>query len=703
MRFSRLLVTAIVFGLTPPHAESSTGAHRQAPSAARARLPRSIFVFAALALATLLMVLASGASVQPAAGSGTETAAAVSAGNTHTCAVITGGGVKCWGRNYWGQLGDGTTTNRARPVDVMGLGSVAAVSAGYYHTCALTTAGGVKCWGGNSSGELGDGTTTDRLTPVDVVGLSSGVSAVMAGLTHTCALTTAGGVKCWGSNTYGRLGDGTTTDRLTPVDVVGLSSGVSAVSAGTWQHTCALTTAGGLKCWGRNSWGQLGDGTNAFRLTPVDVVGLGSGMAAVSTGTSHTCALTTAGGLKCWGQNSGALGDGTTTDRFTPVDVVGLGSGMADVSAGFNYTCALTTAGGVKCWGYNSQGRLGDGTTTVRLTPVDVVGLSSGVAALSAGYGHACALMTVGGVKCWGSNTYGQLGDDTNTDRLTPVDVILSAPVDLTVDANPGVGGVQADRATAAGLTFSVDVLISDVSDLQAFTFELEYDQTVLSAPTVAAGPDTDRNPDAADAFLTSTGRAWTCSPPAPSGDTDPSPSVGIAFISCFSTGVPAGPGTSIVPTVLASVEFDAIAPGTSSLTLRNVSTLTALGVETGSCNPAVIVAATCTGATIAVSGADTDGDGFTDASEAFFGTDPFNACAETSTSNDEPPPDAWPLDMTDNQKANTLDVAKYVPVLNSFAPGPPYTARLDLTMNGIVNTLDIAPFVPALNTTCLP
>ena len=358
--------------------------------------------------------------------SGVAAVAAGGGGSDHTCALTTVGGLKCWGNNDVGQLGDGTTVGRTAPVDVVGLtSSVAAVTAGSRHTCALTTAGGLKCWGSNGGGRLGDGTTMDRTTPVDVVGLTSGVAAFSAGSSYTCAMTTAGGLKCWGFNGSGRLGDGTTTDRDTPVDVVGLTSGVAAVSAGS-RHTCALTTAGGLKCWGFDRTGQLGHGTGGgIHTTPVDVVGLTSGVAAVSAGGFHTCALTTAGGLKCWGRNSfGRLGDGATTDRTTPVDVVGLTSGVAAVSAGSGYTCALTTTGGLKCWGLNLSGQLGDGTGGgTRTTPVDVVGLTSGVAAASAGTEHTCAVTTVVGLKCWGSNSFGQLGDGTTTDRTTPVDV----------------------------------------------------------------------------------------------------------------------------------------------------------------------------------------------------------------------------------------------------------------------------------------
>ena len=352
------------------------------------------------------------------------TAIGVSVGNEYTCALTSAGGVLCWGENISGQLGDGTTTDRTTPVDVVGLTSgVAAVSAGGYHTCALTTTGGLKCWGRNLFGQLGDGTTTNRTTPVDVVGLTSGVSAVSAGEDHTCALTTAGGVECWGRNNHGQLGDGTTTDRTTPVDVVGLPSGTAVVSAGL-THTCVVTTAGGAKCWGDNVFGQLGDGTTVDRVVPTDVTALTSGAAAVSAGFRHTCALTTAGGAKCWGSNFvGQVGDGTTTDRTEPVDVTALTSGVAAVSAEILYTCAVSTAGGAKCWGRNG-GKLGDGTTTDRTTPTDVVGLTSGVAAVAARHLHTCALTTAGRLKCWGDNFFGQLGDGTTTDSSTPVDVL---------------------------------------------------------------------------------------------------------------------------------------------------------------------------------------------------------------------------------------------------------------------------------------
>ncbi len=353
-----------------------------------------------------------------------QTVNTISAGASHSCAVTTDGGVKCWGYNSIGQLGDGTNTTRIIPIDVLGLSSdVMAITVGLSHTCALTTGGGVKCWGSNSKGQLGDGSTTSSFTPVNVSGLSSGVMAIAAGGSHTCALTTGGGVKCWGNNEFGQLGDGTTIKSSTPVDVNGLTNVVVAITAGD-SHTCALTTGGGVKCWGNNVDGRLGDGTTTNRYTPVDVSGLSSGVSNIAAGSYHTCGLTSGGGMKCWGNNEyGQLGDGTTIARTEPVEVSGLSSGVSDISTGLYHTCAVTTEGGAKCWGYNEASQLGDGTTIDRNTPVQVNGLTNGVSVITAGGLHTCALTSEGGVKCWGYNFYGQLGDGTPITRATPVDV----------------------------------------------------------------------------------------------------------------------------------------------------------------------------------------------------------------------------------------------------------------------------------------
>ena len=346
--------------------------------------------------------------------------AAVSAGGLHTCALTTSGGVQCWGRNNSGQLGNGTPGDSAIPVDVVGLETgVVAIASGAIHTCALTTEGGVQCWG-----MINPNSST---TPLPVAGLETGVSAISGGFHTACALMTSGRVKCWGQNQFGELGDGTTTPSDTPVDVLEEPdgpplSGAVAISAGGDSHTCVLTAVGGVKCWGSNSSGQLGDGTINSRTTPVDVVGLDSAVAAVAAGAAHTCVLTDTGGAKCWGYNSfGGLGNGEATfaPTITPQDVLGLETGVAAISpAGTGaHTCALLVTGGVKCWGYNFFGQVGDGTEgpgAERLTPVDVLGLSSGVVAVSAGALHTCALTDTGAVTCWGAaepGNFGQTGD----------------------------------------------------------------------------------------------------------------------------------------------------------------------------------------------------------------------------------------------------------------------------------------------------
>jgi hypothetical protein len=357
------------------------------------RVPLATLFTAALAVTLALA---------PTAAMATTTTA-ISAGGLHTCALRSTGAMDCWGENEFGELGDGTSAEKTTPTAVSGLSSgVTAVSAGYVYTCALTRAHGVYCWGENLSGQLGDGTTTEKTTPTAVSGLSSGITAISASAEHTCALTSAGGVKCWGANESGQLGDGTTTNKATPTVVSGLSSGVTAISAGGY-HTCALTSAGAVKCWGYNADGQLGDGTTTNKITPAAVSGLSSGVTAISAGLLHTCALRGSGGLQCWGENElGQLGDGTTTNKTTPTDVSGLSSGVAAINAGYYHTCALTSVGRVKCWGYNHFGELGDGTNTNKTTPTDVSGLVSatcttntGTIKLSPGLSDKTAIQTM--------------------------------------------------------------------------------------------------------------------------------------------------------------------------------------------------------------------------------------------------------------------------------------------------------------------
>jgi len=369
----------------------------------------------------------------------------VSAGSTHTCALESTGNVKCWGGNSSGQLGDGTSIKRSLPVSVLNIADrVKEVTSGGLHTCIRTESQEIQCWGGNNYGQLGDGTTTDRSTPGPVI---VKVDKVSSGYGHSCALLSTNALKCWGWNSDGQLGDGTTQDHIAPALVVGFSEGLVDVSAGGF-HTCALEETGVMKCWGENSSGQLGDGTLISRSTPDEVFGLGGAVSMLSAGYAHSCAVDTSGALKCWGNNQyGQLGDGTIISKNIPIEVIGLSSGVAGVSAGMNHTCAVLNNGGIKCWGSNQYGQLGDGTTTDRTIPGDVNGLTSGAAMVSAGGLHTCAVLSNGGVKCWGYNHHGQLGNQTTVDRSSPVTV-----VGLSGFAQVSAGGYHSCAVSSTGI-----------------------------------------------------------------------------------------------------------------------------------------------------------------------------------------------------------------------------------------------------------
>ena len=371
----------------------------------------------------------------------------LSSSNAHTCAVLDDGTVRCWGDNTYGQIGDGTLTPKLAAVQVSGLANIISVSAGYSHSCALHAYGVVFCWGDNTYGEVGDGTSNNRrLTPVQVKGLDN-VTAVAAGQGYTCVLRANGTVWCWGTGVFGELGNGTsgtTAGSLTPVQVKTTSPAI-ALTAGQF-HACALlldSHSGAIvQCWGLNQKGQLGDGTYQLRSVPVTVTGL-TDVLDVAAGAQHTCALVVSSGVQCWGTNAdGQIGTLFSGYVPTPVSVVvvpsipapQLLSNAVAISAGGNHSCAILVDGSIRCWGDDTYGQLGDSQTNNQRPVANTAVLAiNDTLEIVSGAKHTCAVETVNFTgRCWGDNTTGQLGNGTKNPASIP----------NTVAGVPGITGI---------------------------------------------------------------------------------------------------------------------------------------------------------------------------------------------------------------------------------------------------------------------
>jgi GH25 family lysozyme M1 (1,4-beta-N-acetylmuramidase)/alpha-tubulin suppressor-like RCC1 family protein len=312
------------------------------------------------------------------------TARAVSFGLRHGCLLDAKGKLMCWGDGSDGQLAVAPATlaehRRGRPCQpaptaVAGAPALRSLEAGWFHTCGLTAAGEVVCWGDNSLLQLGRAGADPGVAPV--VGLGADIRQIAAGGAHTCVLRRDGAVLCWGDGSEGQLGDGLMTDSAQPRMVEGLPAPATSVVAGAY-HTCALLRDGRVACWGNNRFGQLGDGTRTRRANPVLVRGLSGPAVRVASGDSFACALLGIGTVQCWGSNElGELGTGLFSTPLAeegppspPVTVEGLGPGIDTVLAAGNHACVVKADGRILCWGANEVGQLGDGSVITRDTPV---------------------------------------------------------------------------------------------------------------------------------------------------------------------------------------------------------------------------------------------------------------------------------------------------------------------------------------------
>lgn len=346
----------------------------------------------------------------------------ISTGYEHSCGIdnfTAVGTLKCWGRNYYGQLGTGNQVDSLTALTIDAQTSYTKVSVGAEHSCGLTMSHLIKCWGRNNFGQLGTGDNTDSLIPLVIDNTVLYLDISVSGKT-TCAITQSGQLKCWGYNGFGGLGDGTTINRNTPI-AIDVSTTYKSISVGD-LYACGITTANALKCWGHNLFNELGDGTTVNRFLPV-VIDTGTTYQKISTSkitSYHTCGITTAGVLKCWGDNQyGQLGDGTFTKHSLPT-IINAGKSYSEVSVGYVHTCAVEkTDGTLFCWGTNDFGQLGDYTVLQNLNAVEA-DTGNKFVVLSAGYNYTCGVTTLGYLRCFGRNNQGQIGDGTTNDVLSP-------------------------------------------------------------------------------------------------------------------------------------------------------------------------------------------------------------------------------------------------------------------------------------------
>lgn len=331
---------------------------------------------------------------------------ALGANRDHTCAALSDGSLWCWGSDGQGEIGDGQTSGyRLVPTRVGSLTGVTGVAAGMGLTCAVTSGGSLYCWG---YGDLGDGTTSEKPVPTVVPGLGS-VTAVTAGGRHVCALLSGGSVDCWGHNEEGQLGDGTTTEQLSPKPVPGLS-GVTAIAAG-YAYTCALAS-GTVECWGINWSGQLGDDrAEVYRPEPGPVLGLPPGVTKLGTGSHQACVVLSDGTVDCWG-------DAGWSSSLLPEAVSGV-AGAVSVAVGGDHACARLSDGSVTCWGSDDYGQVGDGRIS-GYGFATVLGLGD-VTLIAAGDLYSCAASSLPSLHCWGLNAEAQLGNGSIIGSASPV------------------------------------------------------------------------------------------------------------------------------------------------------------------------------------------------------------------------------------------------------------------------------------------
>lgn len=337
------------------------------------------------------------------------------------------GGLWMMGSNLNSQLGDSTTASKSSPVQTIARGTNwKQVDAGYTHAAAIKTDGTLWLWGYNFYGQLGDSTATTRTSPVQTIMRGSDWKQVACGDYSTTIIKTDGTLWSCGYNLYGELADNTSTDRSSPVQTIARGNNWKSVSHGS-THVASIKTDGTLWLWGDNFNGQMGNSTsNNSYSSPIQTIASGSNWEVVSCGMAYTAGIKTDGTLWMWGRNDfGQLGDSTTTNKSSPIQTITRGTNWKQVACGYS-TAAIKTDGSLWMWGNNQFGQIGDNTTTNRLSPVQTISGGTNWKQVACGNYHTLAIKTNGSLWLWGSNGSGELGDNTNTNRSSPIQSLMA-------------------------------------------------------------------------------------------------------------------------------------------------------------------------------------------------------------------------------------------------------------------------------------
>jgi alpha-tubulin suppressor-like RCC1 family protein len=334
-------------------------------------------------------------------------------------------GLWLWGCGTSGRLGDDTITDKSSPVQTVSGGTNwRQVSLGGSHSAAIKTDGTLWLWGVGGSGRLGDNTATIKSSPVQTVSGGTNWRQVSLGGLHSAAIKTDGTLWLWGAGTSGQLGNNTTTNRSSPVQTVSGGNNWRQVSLGN-LHSAAIKTDGTLWLWGAGTSGRLGDNNTANKSSPVQTVSGGTNWRQVSLGGLHSAAIKTDGTLWLWGAGtSGRLGDNTTANKLSPVQTISGGTNWRQVSLGNYHSAAIKTDGTLWLWGAGTSGQLGDNTATNKSSPVQTVSGGNNWRQVSLGRDHSAAIKTDGTLWLWGSGSCGRLGDNTITPKSSPIQTV---------------------------------------------------------------------------------------------------------------------------------------------------------------------------------------------------------------------------------------------------------------------------------------